>query len=118
MAFFSRLVVSALFLSSGVLHFVKPDIYEKIVPPALPNAQVLVAVSGAAEIAGALGLWVPAARRFSAYGLVALLFAVFPANAYMAIEHERFARVAPAWLLYARLPLQVVLVAWVVRLRD
>ncbi len=113
MPFFARLAASALFLGSGTLHFVKPEMFAKIVPPALPNAGALVAVSGAAEIAGALGLWVPATRRFSAFGLVALLVAVFPANVYMALAHERFARIAPAWLLYMRLPLQAVLIAWV-----
>lgn len=115
---FSRLAASALFLSSGTLHFVKPDMFAKIVPPALPNAGVLVAISGAAEIAGALGLWLPATRRGSAFGLIALLVAVFPANVYMALAHERFSAVAPAWLLFARLPVQAVLVGWVWRLRD
>jgi uncharacterized membrane protein len=57
-------------------------------------------------------------RRPAAFGLIALLFAVFPANVYMALEHERFARLAPAWVLYARLPLQVVLLAWVWLLRK
>ncbi len=113
---FSRLAASALFFSSGTLHFVKPELFERIVPPALPNAPFLVAVSGAAEIAGAIGLCFPATRRLSAFGLVALLFAVFPANVYMAVAHERFAGVAPAWVLFARLPLQAVLIAWVWRL--
>jgi uncharacterized membrane protein len=114
----SRLAASALFLASGSLHFLKPEMFRAIVPPALPDPALLVAVSGAAEIAGAVGLWLPAARRPAALGLVALLFAVFPANVYMALEHERFARVAPVWLLYSRLPLQVVLLAWVWALRE
>jgi uncharacterized membrane protein len=41
------------------------------------------------------------------------LIAVFPANAYMAIDHERFAKLAPAWALYARLPLQFVAMLWI-----
>jgi uncharacterized membrane protein len=113
MPHFSRLAASALFLTSGTLHFVRSEMFVKIVPPGLPNPGALVAVSGAAEIAGAIGLWLPATRRFSAFGLVALLCAVFPANVYMAVEHQRFAGFAPAWLLFARLPFQAVLVAWV-----
>jgi uncharacterized membrane protein len=115
---YSRFAASALFLSSGTLHFVRPEIFRQIIPPALPSPGALVAISGAAEIAGAIGLWVPAVRRPAALGLIALLFAVFPANVYMAVEHERFAAVAPAWLLYFRLPLQVVLLAWVWALRK
>ncbi len=113
----SRLAAGAVFLASGTLHFVKPEIFRQIVPPALPNPAALVAVSGAAELAGALGLFVPASRGPAALGLIALLIAVFPANVYMAIDHERFAKVAPAWLLWARLPLQGVLIAWVWGLR-
>jgi uncharacterized membrane protein len=118
MSHLSRLAASALFLGSGTLHFIKPDMFREIVPPAFPAPAALVALSGGAEIAGAIGIWVPAARRSAALGLIALLFAVFPANVYMAVEHERFARVAPAWLLYTRLPMQVVLLAWMWALRK
>jgi uncharacterized membrane protein len=118
MARYSRLAATAVFLASGVLHFVRPLLFREIVPPVLPFPAALVAISGAAEIAGAAGLAFPAARRSAAIGLVALLVAVFPANVYMAVEHERFARVAPAWLLFARLPFQAVLIAWVWGLRE
>ena len=113
----SRIAASALFLTSGTLHFFKADTYERIVPPGLPNAAALVVISGAAEIAGAIGLSIPKTRRAATFGLIALLVAVFPANIYMAIAHEHFAPIAPAWLLYARLPLQAGLVAWVWTLR-
>ena len=115
---YSRLAASALFLTSGSLHFLRPEMFRQIVPPALPNAAELVAVSGAAEIAGALGLWVPPLRRPAVIGLVTLLVAVFPANVYMALSHQRYAAVIPAWLLFARLPLQAVLIAWVWGLRG
>ncbi len=114
----SRIAASALFLVSGTLHFAKPDVFRHIVPPSLPAPSVLVAVSGAAELAGAVGLWLVPTRRPAAFGLIALLFAVFPANVYMALEHERFAAVAPAWVLYARLPLQALLIVWMWLLRD
>lgn len=110
---YSRLAASVVFLTSGSLHFIKPEIFRQIMPPALPAPNALVAVSGAAEIAGALGLMIPSTRRAAALGLCALLVAVFPANIYMALAHERFARTVPAWLLYTRLPLQAVLIAWI-----
>jgi uncharacterized membrane protein len=115
---FSRLAASALFLSSGTLHFLRPELFRAIVPPALPDPAALTEISGAAEIAGALGLCLPVTRRAAAYGLIALLVAVFPANVYMAIAHERFARVAPLWVLLLRLPLQGVLIAWVWSCRE
>ena len=108
------LIPAALFLTSGTLHFVRPALFRAIVPPAFGHAAELVAVSGAAEIAGGLGLLVKPTRRAAGYGLVALLVAVWPANIYMAVVADRFAAIAPAWVWWARVPLQVVLVWWVV----
>jgi len=107
--------VAALFLTSGTLHFVRPRLFEAIVPPQLGDPRALVALSGAAEIAGALGLLIPQTRRAAGLGLIALLLAVWPANIFMALEAERFRRVAPAWLLWARVPLQLALIGWVER---
>lgn len=74
---------------------------------------LLVAISGACEILGGLGLLVPATRRWAAWGLVALFVAVFPANVNMAIHRLPFGKFpVPVWALWARLPLQAVLVAW------
>ena len=110
----SVVVLAAAFVGAGVLHFVRPHVFEAIVPPVLPAPRLLVLVSGAAEVLGGLGLLVPSVRPWAGWGLVALLVAVFPANVYMATAAERFSGVAPAWALWARLPLQAVLVAWVV----
>ena len=83
-----------------------------IVPPGLPSPQALVLISGIAEMAGGLGLLVPRLRAAAACGLIALLIAVFPANIYMAMSPERFAHLhVPAWALWARLPLQFLLIA-------
>jgi uncharacterized membrane protein len=92
-------LIGALFVAAGALHFVVPRPYEAIVPPYLPSPKVLVAISGACEILGGLGVVVPATRRFSGWGLVALLLAIFPANVYMAVDSERFRSLAPAWAL-------------------
>ena len=114
----SLVVLAAVFVGAGVLHFVKPRMFESIVPPSLPSPRALVLVSGAAEVLGGLGLLVPAVRPWAGWGLVALLVAVFPANLYMARESERFRRLAPRWVLMARLPLQAVLIAWVLWAAD
>jgi uncharacterized membrane protein len=106
------------FIGAGITHFSRPRFYEAMVPAFLPAPLALVYVSGACEIAlGALVL-LPPTRRLAAWGLIALLLAVFPANVNMAVNHLGFVD-APAWLpqptplgLWLRLPIQLVLIAW------
>lgn len=108
----SRRVLAAFFIGAGVNHFVAPRPYEKIMPPRLRGeAKRLVRISGVAEVAGGVGVLLPWTRRLSGLGLMALLAAVFPANVYMARAPERFARI-PRWALYARLPLQPLMMRW------
>jgi uncharacterized membrane protein len=108
----SRALLSAFFIGAGVNHFVMPRPYEQIVPPRLQReAKRLVLLSGVAEIAGGVGVLLPWTRRLSGVGLVALLAAVFPANVHMAREPGRFRRI-PRWALYARLPLQPLMMLW------
>lgn len=109
------LIPGLLFVAAGTLHFARPAMYVRIVPPALGHASALVALSGAAEIAGGLGLLIPRTRRAAGYGLIALLLAVWPANIFMALDARAFAAVAPAWALWARVPLQLALIWWVER---
>jgi uncharacterized membrane protein len=114
---FSLGLAALIFAGTGTMHFVTPDAFVQIVPPMLPAKEALVAISGAAELAGAAGLLIPQTRRYAAYGLIALLVAVFPANIYMALDRTRFASL-PEWALIARLPLQFLLIAWIWGLRD
>ena len=106
-------MLAALFVGAGLLHFLKPTLYLRIMPPALPAPRLLVALSGAAEVVGGLGLLLPATRRAAAWGLLALLLAVFPANVYMLQIYAQLH--IPAWALWARLPLQPLLMWWVWR---
>lgn len=99
------------FMVAGTFHFLKPELYVQIVPPYFPAPQLLVAISGIAEIAGGVGLLIPGLRRAAGWGLVALLIAVFPANVYMVQHLEQF-HFAP-WILWLRLPFQAVFIAWV-----
>lgn len=107
----SRLVLALVFLVAGAAHFLRPQPFVRIVPPYLPEPLLLVYLSGAAEVAGGLGLLLPATRRWAAWGLVLLLIAVFPANIYMLQAHGAGVQV-PLWALWLRLPLQLVLIAW------
>jgi uncharacterized membrane protein len=108
----SRKLLAAFFVGSGVNHFVSPRFYRTIVPPALQDdAKRVVELSGVAEVLGGVGVLLPRTRRLSGGALIALLAAVFPANLYMAREPERFERI-PRWALYARLPLQPLMMWW------
>ena len=81
------MVVAAVFyIVAGSLHFIRPEPYLRIMPPYIPWHAAMVGISGAFEILGGFGLLVQAARRAAAWGLVALLIAVFPANLYMAMH--------------------------------
>ena len=110
-----RVLLAGTFVAAGVLHFAKTPLFVSIVPPYLPEPRALVLISGAAEIAGGVGVLLPPpVRRLAGWGLVALLVAVFPANVNMALNGAVIngKPIAPA-LLWARLPLQGGLIAWV-----
>jgi uncharacterized membrane protein len=108
----SRRLLALFFISSGVNHFLAPRFYLAIMPPSMKSrAKLAVDVSGAAEIAGGLGVLLAGTRRPAGVGLIALLAAVFPANLYMARTPERFVQI-PRWALYGRLPLQPLMMWW------
>jgi len=108
-----RWLLTVFMVAAGLNHFIAPDPYVAIMPRALPWHLALVYLSGVAEIAGGLGLILPATRRLAAWGLIALLIAVLPANVNMAVHHLPLGgRAVPTWLLWARLPLQLVLIGW------
>jgi uncharacterized membrane protein len=109
-----RIGAALFFIGAGANHFRSPGFYQQIIPPSFPSPHALVVISGVAEIAGGGGLLVRRLRPAAAWGLIALLIAVFPANLYMAIHGDKFADLhLPTWLFVARLPLQAVFIAWV-----
>lgn len=98
------------FTPGGIGHFVATDIYMKIMPPYLPYHRALVLLSGVFGVALGLLLVVPLTSYIAAWGLIALLIAVFPANLYMFQHPEKF---APSPTLFPlRMPLQGVLILW------
>jgi uncharacterized membrane protein len=107
----ARYALAALFVAAGVYHFVNPGFYVRIMPPYLPWHYELVLLSGAFETLGGVGLLIPRLRRAAAWGLIALLVAVFPANVHVALNAELFPGV-PQAVWWARLPLQAVFIGW------
>ncbi|MGI9021066.1 MAG: DoxX family protein [Solirubrobacterales bacterium] len=119
----SQRMLATFFTFTGVMHFVTPKAYEAIMPPYLPYHREAVALSGVAEIAGALAVIPPATRRpFARWWLIGLLAAVFPANVHMAIRPEQVKGLdldrVPRWTLWARLPLQPFCAWWVWRATE
>ena len=105
-----RWLLGVCFVAAGINHFLAPRFYLAIMPPALPWPLALVYVSGVAEIMGGIGVLIPPTRRLAGWGLIVLLLAVFPANIYAAIHGVGS---IPSWILWARLPFQLVFIAWV-----
>lgn len=113
-----RAVMGLFYAVAGVTHFLSPRAFERIVPPQLPRPRALVFLSGVAEVVLGVGVLFERTRRVSAWGIIALLIAVFPANVHMVSEDMapdlvpgRFADAArlAAWV---RLPMQAVLIGW------
>ncbi len=105
-----KVLFGAFFLIGGLNHFRDPGFYLRMMPPWLPAHLELIYVTGVLEIAlGALFL-IPRFTRPAAWGLMALLVAIFPANIHMAMHPELFPEFNPLGL-WIRLPLQAVLIA-------
>lgn len=114
----TRAVFAGFFIVTGILHFVVPRYFVEVVPSYLPAPRALVAVSGAAEIAGGIGIMSRRWRGAAGIGLIMLLVAVFPANVEM-LRQAR-ARDASPWFqaaLWLRLPMQALLIWMAWRLR-
>src|SRR3712207_5457438 len=113
-----RRIAAPFFVLAGVMHFVRPRFYERIMPPYVPAHRAMVYASGVAEIAGgaALASRDERVRTAGAWWTVATLVAVFPANVHMALHPEHFPAI-PRAALYARLPVQAVFVAWALAAR-
>ncbi len=95
---------------AGVMHFVNPEFYIRIMPPYLPWHRELVYLSGLLEIILGISLVIPRCSRWAAWGVIALLIAVFPANVQVFLHQELLP--APPWLHFFRLPLQGLLILW------
>lgn len=102
-------LMSGLYIFAGVMHFLKPRMFLRIIPPYIPYPKIMNALAGAFEILFGICLLFPLTRQYAAIGIIILLIAVFPANLYM---YQKGAKGIPKWALLLRLPLQLALIAW------
>jgi uncharacterized membrane protein len=109
-----RSLAGPTFIFAGVMHFVIPKVYRRIMPPYVPAPMVMVYASGVAEAVGGAALMHPRTRRAGGWWLIVTLIAIFPANVHMALHPEDYSDVpGGARALWARLPFQAVFIAWV-----
>ena len=107
---FSRFILAIFMIGAGTMHFVNPVFFLKIMPPYLPLHEELVLVSGLCEILLGVLLLIPRCSRWAAWGIIALLIAVFPANIYL-YQNQEILPASPIIHLL-RLPLQGVFILW------
>ena len=104
-------LMALFYVIAGFNHFRNPDFYMPMMPPFLPVPFTLIILSGVAEMGlGILLLWKKTQRK-AAWGIIILLIAIFPANVYMLTTNGAGFDV-PYWVLVARLPFQLVFIAW------
>ena len=97
----------------GIVHFLDPDFFLKIMPPYLPWHLELVYISGFFEILLGILLLIKSYRTYAAWGLILLFLAVYPANIYLAFNEapQKALEISPFLASWVRLPIQFVLIA-------
>ena len=108
----ARVSLALLFMVASSLHFIT-DVELKIIPPFLPLRREALYITGIVELLGGIGLLIPRFQRAAAWGLAALLVAIFPANVYHAVKNIQLGGILNSPFYHVvRLPLQAVLIWW------
>lgn len=104
-------IMAVMYVVAGIMHFIKPKMYLRIMPRYLPNHKFLVALSGFAEIALGIGICFEATKTLAIYGILLMLVVFLLVHFYM-LSTEKAAAGIPKWVLVLRIPLQFVLMYW------
>jgi uncharacterized membrane protein len=113
----SRALLSVILFGAGVMHLVRPSLFLPAMPGYIPWHEFWVAFTGVAEIAAAIGLWVPRVARLTALCLVAYFLAILPAHFHVALNDIPMFGLGNPWL-WIRIPFQAVFIVWAWRLRH
>ena len=103
--------MGAIYIFAGIMHFIKPKVYLRIMPRYLPFHKPLVLLSGVAEILLGVGLFFKETKNLSVYGIIAMLAVFLLVHFYM-LSSEKASAGFPKWLLLLRLPIQFALMYW------
>lgn len=104
-------LMAAMYIFAGIMHFVKPKAYLRIIPRYLPYHKLLVQLSGVAEIGLGIGLCFAATKNVAIYGIIAMLTVFLLVHFYM-LSGEKEGAGIPKWMLILRIPLQFFLMYW------
>lgn len=106
-----RLLLALFYFVAGVLHLRSPGGFVAITPDWVPWPEAVVALTGVAEIAGAIGLMIPRLRVAAGIGLALYALCVFPANINHAVNGIVLGGTQLSWWYHGpRLMLQPVLI--------
>lgn len=103
--------MAAMYIIAGLMHFIKPKAYLRIMPRYLPNHKALVFWSGVAEVVLGLGLLFNATKNLAIYGISAMLVIFLLVHFYM-LKGKKESAGIPKWILFLRIPLQFFLIWW------
>ncbi|MBQ0768516.1 MAG: DoxX family protein [Bizionia sp.] len=104
-------LMAAVYIFAGIMHFIKPKAYLRIMPRYIPHPKLMVSLSGIAEILLGIGLCIPAFKDLSIYGIIAMLAVFLLVHFYM-LSGKKASAGIPKWILVLRLPLQLGLMYW------
>ncbi|WP_375323865.1 MauE/DoxX family redox-associated membrane protein [Flagellimonas sp. GZD32] len=103
--------MALLYMFAGIMHFIKPKMYLRIMPQYLPDHRLLVMLSGIFEVVFGVALMISLTREWAIYGIILMLLSFLPVHFYM-LSSEKASAGIPLWLLILRVPLQFVLMYW------
>lgn len=104
-------LMAGMYVFAGIMHFIKPKAYLRIMPRYLPNHKLLVSLSGIVEILLGVGLCFEATKAIAIYGIIAMLAVFLLVHFYMLTGKKASAGI-PKWILLLRIPLQFGLMYW------
>lgn len=108
----ARITLAPLYLLAGLIHVLRPGLFMQVLPPAIPHPWTVVMLTGAAEIAGAAGLFVPRTRAIAGAALALYALCVYPANILHAV-HDLSTGTGLGWAYhYPRLFAQPFICWW------
>lgn len=100
--------MGGMYIFAGIMHFVKPRLYQRVIPPYLPKPALLVSLSGIAEIILGIAVCIPATRPIALWCIILMLLVFLPVHIHMLQKNFGM----PRWLLWLRIPMQFLLIWW------
>lgn len=105
-------VMAGIYIFAGIMHFIKPKMYMRVMPKYFSNHKFWVYISGIAEIALGIGLCIPSLKAISIYGIITMLLVFLVTVHFYMLSGEKASAGIPKWILILRIPLQFGLMYW------